>query len=345
MPHSRPLFVDDDRAALGDVLDVGMIERGDRVRELEHWFGSSFSARAAIATGSGCQALLLALRTLGVGSGDEVILPSYVCPEVMEPVRLLGATWVLVDAADDYLPATDAIGRVRGPRTKAIVFPYLFGIHRSIDDILAFGVPVIEDCAHFLAPGVAGCDIVGDLAFYSFKATKLVAAGEGGLVLTRSESRAQALHDAAAGAVPGTLSSLYSFSDLAAALVAAQLRRYHEFAAARRRIADAYLAVCDELEGIRVVAAARRAPVPYRLPLLLDTAAGVDSLITALGRRGIVARRPVDPTCHQVDGRGAFPVASDLHARTVSLPLYPALDATAVERVLAALREAWNEVG
>ncbi|MCP5200983.1 MAG: DegT/DnrJ/EryC1/StrS family aminotransferase [Gammaproteobacteria bacterium] len=342
--HSRPMLGEADRVDIEAVLNSGMLERGARVEAVEAWFRDAFGARAAIATGSGSQALLLALRSLGVGQGDEVILPSYVCPEVMGPIHLLGANAVLVDSADDFLPVTQSIARAVSPRTRAIVFPYLFGIHRAIDDVVALGLPVIEDCAHFLAPGVPGGGIVGDLAFFSFKATKLVAGGEGGLVLTRSDARARALRAASACALPGVVSSLYAFSDLSAALVASQLRRYAEFANDRQRIARAYVAACDQLPGIEVGAAARRAPVPFRLPLRVESAARADALIAALARRRIVARRPVEPTCHQCLGLAGFPGASALHASTVSLPLYPALDPDAVAGVISALREAWDEV-
>ena len=171
--HSRPMLTAAERGAVAAVLDSGMLERGARVAAVERWFLEAYGAVDSIATCSGSQALLLALRSLGVGSGDEVVMPTYVCPEVLDPIRFLGARPVLVDVADDYLPAPDAVERACSPRTAAIVFPYLFGIHRSLDDVCALGIPVIEDCAHFLVPGAHGFDIVGDLAFFSFKATKL----------------------------------------------------------------------------------------------------------------------------------------------------------------------------
>ena len=314
-----------------------MLERGDAVARVERWFSDAYGAAAAVATGSGCQALLLALRTLNIGRGDEVIVPSYVCPEVMDPVRFLGARIVFVDSADDYLPDATRIADAIGPRTRAILFPYLFGIHRSIEDIRGFGIPVIEDCAHFIAPGVADRDIVGDLAMFSFKATKLVAGGEGGLLLTRSASRATSLREAASGVMAAGACGLFSLSDLTASLIEAQLARYDRFAAARRRLAATYTETVSRLDGITVAPAAERAPVPYRLPLLARDRLNADRLIADLGSRGIAARRPVDPPCHRLLGLDGLEQAERLCDVTVSLPLYPAITDSDANRITDAL--------
>lgn len=336
--HSRPALTAADRDAVGAVLETGMLERGARVAAVERWFRDAYGAVDAVATGSGTQALLLALRSLGIAPGDEVVMPTYVCPEVMDPVQFLGARPVLVDVADDYLAAPDAVARACGSRTAAIVFPYLFGIHRPVDELRVLGVPVIEDCAHFLVPGAPGFDIAGDLAFFSFKATKLAAAGEGGLVLSRSAPRAAALREAAASALAGQVCGLYAISDLSAALLLEQLARLDEHLALRRRVADRYLAAIDDLGQLVVADAARRAPAPFRLPLRLADRAAAERFIACLGTAGISARRPVEPLCHHVLGGQGFARADALHAVTVSLPLYPALTEADVAAVVAALR-------
>lgn len=176
IPHSRPWITDEDCEAVVAVLRSGMLNEGAATRRLEQWFEHASGGGTAVATGSGSQALLLALRALEVGAGAEVILPTYVCAEVLGVVESLGATARLVDIADDYLINANATAAAITPRTRAIIVPYVMGIRTDIEPLRTHGVPIIEDLAQWLGPVRA---FKGDIQVFSFEATKVVAAGEG----------------------------------------------------------------------------------------------------------------------------------------------------------------------
>src|SRR5881628_3975198 len=128
---------------------------------------------------------------LRVGTDDEVVIPSYVCTALWHAVRLTGATPVLVDIEPaTYQPAPRAVALALTRRSKAVIVPHMFGLPAEIGTLTSHGVPIIEDCAQTLGVTVRGTPVggTGKLAICSFYATKLLTAGEGGMVLGRDES-------------------------------------------------------------------------------------------------------------------------------------------------------------
>jgi dTDP-4-amino-4,6-dideoxygalactose transaminase len=339
IPHSKPVLADAEQARVHMQIATGMLEQGTATAAVEAWFAARYAALAARATGSGSQALMVALRCLGAGPGTEVVIPTYVCPDVMAVVEYSGAHPVLVDSAEDYLPDEAAVAAALSTRTRAIVFPYLYGIWRSIDAIRAHGVPVIEDCAHFIAPDLPGGGIVGDLAIFSFKTTKLVAAGEGGLVLTRSPRWHEAIAWAKHACGGRAALNLFPLSDLNATLLNAQLERLDEFLAARRRLAERYLTAFADSPALRLDGALAARSIHYRLPLRLADPGRLEQVIADFAAAGIVVRRPLAAMCHQLRAApGHFPMAERLFSDTISLPLYPALSPDEIERIVSAGR-------
>ena len=130
-------------------------------------------------------ALELALRALGIGAGDEVLIPSYVCDALHHAVTRCGGTPVLVDAdpATLSLSPLDAKRRVSS-RTRAVIVPHAFGLAVDVEAFAALGVTVVEDCAQALGAVIEGRPVGGrgQAAVCSFYATKLLTTGEGGLV-------------------------------------------------------------------------------------------------------------------------------------------------------------------
>lgn len=159
--------------------------------ELEAWLGEG----RALATSSATTALLTALRAVEVGPGDEVIVPSYGWVGAVGAIQLLGATPVWVDIeADTWQASPSSIRAALSRRTAAIVVPHLCGHPCAIDEISklaqAHGVPLIEDVSQALGARVDGARVgtYGDLAVMSFGPGKLVAAGEGGALIARSDA-------------------------------------------------------------------------------------------------------------------------------------------------------------
>src|SRR5882672_11343027 len=180
--HSKPWITDADNAALADLMRSGMLAQGTKTAEFERavseWVGVKDSG---VAVGSGAASIVLALDALGIGSGDEVVLPTYVCPKVPEAVLTTGATPVLCDMSDYWTLKPDNVEPYVSPRTKALIVPHLYGIFSDTRSFHRFGIPVIEDCAQAIGHAGKRPPSSGDIAIFSFHPTKLLTTGEGGM--------------------------------------------------------------------------------------------------------------------------------------------------------------------
>ena len=174
--HSRPTIDQRDIDCVSQVLLSGHLEDGANVRELELLFCSKFQRRYAVAVSSGFASILLSLKALRISDGDEVIIPSYTCPALLNPIRLLGAIPVLADVEENsFNIAFDNVAHLLSKKTKAIIIPHTFGFPANIDSIKELGIPVIEDCAQALGGSYhkAKLGSFGDLSVFSFYARKI----------------------------------------------------------------------------------------------------------------------------------------------------------------------------
>lgn len=254
IPHSRPWITDEDCEAVVAVLRSGMLNEGAATRRLEQWFEHASGGGTAVATGSGSQALLLALRALEVGAGAEVILPTYVCAEVLGVVESLGATARLVDIADDYLINANATAAAITPRTRAIIVPYVMGIRTDIEPLRTHGVPIIEDLAQWLGP----CAHSRGTSRYSrSRPPKSWPPERGGMAMARTPELAQRLVQAKRIASSPYKLNLYPLSDLQATLALSQLERLSKTWERRQMLAQRYIAGAGRHARYRASAAHR----------------------------------------------------------------------------------------
>src|SRR6478752_5369333 len=136
------------RAKVTAILDAGVYVLGPEVRAFEQEFASYIGADHAVGVANGTDALVLALRALGVGPGDEVIVPSFTFYASAEAIPHTGATPVFCDVDPDTMCVTaDTVRAVLSPRTKAVIVVHLFGNVAPVAEIEALGVPVLEDAA------------------------------------------------------------------------------------------------------------------------------------------------------------------------------------------------------
>ncbi len=188
-------------AALGRICDAGCFVLGPDVKQLEQNLAGYCGVPHAIGCASGSDALLLALMALGIGRGDEVILPSFTFFATATAVTRLGATPIFADIeASSFNINPEDVAQVIGHRTKAILPVHLFGLCADMDAIGRIaadaGVPVVEDCAQSIGAEWAGrrCGSIGDVGCFSFYPTKnLGGAGDGGMLTTRRDDLAQKL--------------------------------------------------------------------------------------------------------------------------------------------------------
>lgn len=336
VPHSRPWITAEDLDAVAVVLRSGMIGQGAVTARFEaamsHRLGIS---RPGVAVGSGSAALQLALLAIGVGPGDQVVLPTYMCRSALEVIRSTGATAVLADVGPTFVVTPSTVARLLGPRTRALVVPHIYGIYADVEAFRPFGIPIIEDCAQALG-GPEPWRLSGDIGVFSFQPAKCLTTGEGGLAVSNDAG----LHVRLRGLRDGEARSRVVFAplpDTAAALGLSQLHRYDSALARRRWIADTYRSALGDAADWLL----RRTPwertMHFRFPV--SCPGGLDAAEADFARAGVVVRRGVDELLHRWVGEPdrAFPVAAELFKTTVSIPIYPAMSDADVTTCASAL--------
>jgi perosamine synthetase len=263
IPVSQPLLDGNEERYLAECIRTGWISsEGPFVRKLEEGFAARLGRRHGVAVCNGSAALDVAVAALGLGPGDEVILPTFTIISCAAAIVRSGATPVLVDCEGDTWNTTaNRIAERITPRTKAIMIVHIYGLPVDMDPVLAlaqrYGLQIIEDAAEMHGQTYKGrpCGSLGDVSTFSFYPNKLVTTGEGGMVLTDDSStaeRCRALRNLCFQ--PGKrfvheeLGWNFRISNLQAAVGVAQLERLDEFVARKRRIGAAYQ---ERLRGIR----------------------------------------------------------------------------------------------
>ena len=198
IPHSRPTLDQSDFDGVLQVIKSGHLVQGEQTAGFEKDLSSLIGVKGGVAVSSGTAALHLSLISLGVGKGDEVILPGFVCTAPLNAIHYVGASPVIaeIDRLTFNIDVNDLKRRIT-KKTKAIIVPHMFGLPADVEDIASLGIPVIEDCAHSLGSryGDHYTGGIGALSIFSFYATKVIATGEGGMVLSNNEGLLEGIKD------------------------------------------------------------------------------------------------------------------------------------------------------
>jgi dTDP-4-amino-4,6-dideoxygalactose transaminase len=280
LPFSLPWIGEEEIAAVVDCLRSGWLTTGPRVKQFEAEFAEYLGCRHAVAVNSCTAALHLALEALGIGPGDEVLVPTMTFAATAEVVHYLGARPVLLDSDPQTLcvdvdrlasfleencrPGEEGPrNRSTGARVRAVIPVHYAGLPCRMERLVAiarsFGLAVVEDAAHALPAHVRGrpAGTLGTAAAFSFYATKTITTGEGGMLTTDDEALAErarmmSLHGISRDAwlrftVQGSWyyeilepGFKYNMTDIAAALGLQQLRRSDDLWEIRRRYAARY---------------------------------------------------------------------------------------------------------
>ena len=342
VPHSRPFVGEEEAEAAAAVVRSRALAAGAIATEVEAEWCARTGASAAACVASGVGALRLGLWSLGVGAGDEVIVPAYSCVALLNAALVLGATPVLADVlADDWtLDPADAAARAT-ERTRAAIAVDLFGMPARIGELrAALGVPVVEDCAH----GIGGRTDAGpfggggDVAIGSFYATKMIAGGEGGILAARDAGlveRARAARDYGDQA-PGAHKLNDKLTDVEAAIVREQLRKLDDMLSRRAERAARYGALLAPLADAVVLPPDGPGRIWYRYAVRLTRASSTD-VVQRMAATGVRVEQPVwDLRAATEQWTAGLDRTAQAFDRVVSLPLYP--DLTADEQAYVAER-------
>ena len=339
IPHSRPSLGAAEAEAAAAVLRSGQVAQGPEVGAFEAEVAARMGLRGGVAVSSGTAALHLALLALKVGPGDTVLFPSYTCAALLHAVRLAGAEPVLADVD----PATgnldlEAARRARTPRCRALILVHAFGLPADAEALRGLGLPIVEDCAQALGATAGGRPVGSgeEVAICSFYATKVLATGEGGMLLSdRPDVLAAARELRAYDEAPDArLRFNYKMTDLQAAVGRVQLGRLPELLSRRAAIAETYRKALDDAP----VALPPEVPGRIYYRFVVRVAGGAEAALEAFARRGITCRRPVHTPLHRLLGKEGFPGAEEAWRTSLSLPCAPALTEAEVTRIAEAAR-------
>jgi perosamine synthetase len=359
IPVFEPWLSENVRRYVLDCVESGWISSlGEYVPRFERNFARFCEAAHGVATSNGTTALHLALVTLGIGAGDEVLVPDLTFIATANVVRYTGATPVLVDAHPTTwtLDPDDARRKVTA-RTRAIIPVHIYGHPADLDPVLELaaghGVAVVEDAAEAHGARYRGRRVgaLGRMGAFSFYGNKIITTGEGGMVVTDDPAlaeRARFLRDHAMDPhrryYHPEVGYNYRMTNVQAAIGCAQLEQVEAILQRRKAIAAAYAAGLAGVPGLtRPPGAPWAESVYWMYSVLVEPAFGRDrdAVREGLRARGVDSRPFFVPLHEQPPYRTAapLPVATRLGRTGINLPSGTGLGAEAIGLVCRALRE------
>lgn len=362
IPLARPYLGTEEWEALRRVLSSRRLTQGPEVQSFEEETRGRLDGAEVVAVSSGGAALLLALKALGVGPGDQVLVPAFTFPAAAQAALWIGAFPIPVDVEENTLaPSPETIDReIRVRRPAAVVVAHAFGIPADIEEIARVcrsqGVPLVEDAACSIGgrtPGGAPSGTVGDVGVFSLHPRKNLVAGEGGAVTSRHPEvvrRVRSMRDY--GRTPtGTEDAFgeeglnFRLSELAAAVARVQWTRVEDGIRARGMLARVYREALREVSGVRWVGGYDRSGQTWQtLVVRLDRSAA--EVRRRLAEQGVEAGVAAHALTLQTFWRRRFPeappcpTAEALARQALALPLYVEMASFQVRQVVRHLAEA-----
>jgi len=343
IPHSRPSIDNKEAVAATRVLASGYLAQGKEVAGLEKELCAVTGHRSGLATSSGSAALFGALKCLGVGRGDRVVIPSFACTALANAVFLTNAQPVICDVeASNGLMSSATVKQVLNSKVKAIIVPHHFGVPAPVHAIeKECGIPVVEDCAQCIGATIDGktAGSLGTIAIFSFYATKVLAAGEGGCITTSDRRFAKRLEDMREYDNRQQFEPRFNFkmSDLTAAVAREQLKKLPRFLRRRRSIAKKYSRALSgkSMAGPFPEVLQQSNPMFFRYIIRTEKRSAVQR---HFHRHQVACARPIFKPFHMFSNKRGFPVSARLYEELLSIPLYPALTDDEVGIVVEALK-------
>jgi dTDP-4-amino-4,6-dideoxygalactose transaminase len=354
IPIARPVIGEAEIEAAVAVLRSGQVVQGPQVEAFEREFAGLVDGRHCVAVNSGTSALHLALLALGLGPGDEVIVPSFSFAASANAVRLVGAQPVFVDIDPaSFCLDPDAVAAAVGPRTAAVMPVHLYGHPAAMDPLMAIatrhGLAVVEDACQAHAAAVAGRPVgaFGVLGCFSFYPTKNMHTLEGGMITTDDPAlartlrllRNQGMEQRYANEIVG---ANLRMTDVAAAIGRVQLTRLAEWTQQRRANAKVLDARLTTVVTPPVADSSRHVYHQYTVRVPGNRDAAVDHL----RERGVGSAVYYPTPIHRLRpylaadgevGPWQLPETDRAAAQVLSLPVYPSLSSDQLDRIVDAV--------
>jgi dTDP-4-amino-4,6-dideoxygalactose transaminase len=363
---AKPSLGQDEKAALADVIDSGWITMGSRVQAFEQAFATMHQVSGAVAVSSCTAGLHLVMQALGIGPGDEVLVPALTFVATSNSVLYAGATPVFVDIESLDVPimsCRDAAARCT-PNTKAVVVVHYAGYLADRKEWRAFadqrGLFLIEDSAHAVGPGRT--NIFGDAAVFSFFGNKNMTTAEGGMVVALDQGVLDRVRQARChGMTSSTMQRLngrmvtydvtmlgynYRMDELRAAIGLTQLKKLGAWNEKRRELTETYRALLAvHCPGLTMPFSQPRPSTHHILPVVLPRDADRQVVVDKLRDDAIQTTNHYPPIHWFSLYRDKFPavrlpLTEEFALRELTLPLHPRLETGHVERVAQALAKA-----
>jgi perosamine synthetase len=357
IPVYQPSLSGNEKRYVTECLDSNWISsKGKFIAEFERQFAAYTDIRHAATVCNGTVALHLALVALGIGPGDEVIVPTLTYIASVNAITYTGATPVFVDSlASTWQMDPADVARKISPRTKAILAVHLYGHPCDMDALQRIArdntLFLIEDCAEAIGTKYHGRHVgsFGDIAAYSFYGNKTIATGEGGMVTTNDETlHARAVHFKGQGLAAhrqywhDVVGYNYRMTNICAALGLAQLEQVDTFLRRKREIAELYR---KGLAGTGLVTHAETEGCTHSYwmcSILVSDPASREPLREHLAQRGIETR-PLFYPAHTMPMYATrfqrHAVAEDIGWRGINLPSWPGLNDADVAQICSAIRD------
>ncbi|AKG91243.1 putative pyridoxal phosphate-dependent protein [Geoglobus ahangari] len=370
IPFARPYITQEEIRAVTEVLKSGWLSMGEKTVMFERAFAEYIGSKYAVATNSCTSALFLSLKVLGIGRGDEVILPTFTFTATANTVVHCGAKPVFVDIDEKtYNIDPDSVEERITDNTKAIIVVHYAGQPADMRKIMkiakTYGLKVIEDAAHAAGAKYENgkkVGALGNLTCFSFYATKPMTTGEGGMITLddgylADKLRILRLHGISKDAWKRYLENNSWYyevieagykcnpTDLASAIGLEQLRKLDWMNTRRKKIAEYYNEHLNDLDIILPYVRPKIESAYHLYPIRL-VKYNRDKFINEMAKRGVgtsVHFMPLHLTRFYRKmfkyKKGDFPVAERVFRSIVSLPIYPQLTERHLEYVVRCVKE------
>jgi dTDP-4-amino-4,6-dideoxygalactose transaminase len=349
------------------VLSSGYLTQGDKTTEFEQKVSRLVESRFASAMSSCTTALHLSLVALGIGPGDEVLVPDFTFPATANVVVQQGARPILVDVCTDtYNVKTDDLEQYITPDVRAIIPVHAFGLSSDMNAVMSFAQQynlfVIEDAACALSAQYHGkaCGSIGTMGCFSFHPRKSITTGEGGMIVTDDEAIAQRIallrtHGGMRGEYYLQFEEAgfnYRLSDIHAAVGLAQLEKLEWIVVERRSLAVQLTEMLHSIQGITCPVEPTGYFHTYQsYVVLLDETIDRDRVIAAMRKRDIETTLGTyalhaQPFFQRAYGYtpGNLPNSYKLFRQSLTLPLYPGMTKDDLECIVTTLSDSIAEV-